>query len=332
MKLLRLCPYVVGLFLVGCGATYQPFVPTDRPTLTPTFTITPSSTPGENVSPTVTPTPPPMTITGGPSPTALFGPTRTPSPDDPTPTRPVNPNAPRIEFFTSSELRVQPGSSVTLYWSTRGADNAVIYRLDSTGRRTLVWNVGPDGNLTISTRSSDRGSIDFLLIVGENALQTEQRLSIPLACPVAWFFSPAPDTCPDTEAQPTRLIEQQFERGRMVYIGARNTVYVLANDGRTPAWIPFENRYDPNIHPESDERFPNPPGLFQPIAVLGFVWRGNDTVRNRLGLGIQQEVIFEGFLQTVTSGGRASLYISSADRNVLQILPDGSGWQIVSLP
>jgi len=43
----------------------------------------------------------------------------------------------------------------------------------------------------------------------------------------------------------TLIKEQTFERGRMVYIADENTVYVLFNDGGSPAWTEFENQYDP---------------------------------------------------------------------------------------
>ena len=224
-----------------------------------------------------------------------------------------------------------PGSPVTLFWSTRGEDNAVIYQLDRTGNRTRVWNVEPDGNLTVATRASDRGQLDFLLSVGEAAFKTEQGLSIPLACPVQWFFEPSPDDCPQTEPEETFIVEQQMERGRLVYIASRDRVYALFNDGTSPAWISFPNLYDPTIHPESLENFVPPAGFFQPVARLGFVWRGNDTVRNRLGLGISAGFGFDGFIQTATlNDGRESLFISSSDGTALQLLPGGEVWQIIT--
>jgi hypothetical protein len=321
---------IAALLVGGCAATVTPVIPTERPTVTPSATASPTTTADANIPPTDTP--PPAPPTGGPSPTPLFGATRTPSGDEPTNTPPPNPNAPRIEFFTSADPVAAPGSTITLFWSARGADRAVIYRLDRSGERTLVWNVGPDGNMPVQTRASDRGQVDFLLIVGDGPSQVEQSLSIPLACPVAWFFDPPLEQCPDDEAEETFLIEQTFERGRMIFVGARNRVYVLFNDGFTPAWVSFENRYDPAQHPEILENLVPPPGFYQPIARLGFVWRGNDTVRNRLGLGINPELVFDGYIQTVTSGSSAELYISSADASVLNIVPGGEQWRIITLP
>lgn len=312
------------IWITGCEATSVQVVPTIRPTATPTSTTTPTSTPDPNATPTATPTLVQISAeTGGPTPTPLLGPTRTPDLENITPT--INPNAPRIEFFTSDEIAVAPGSAVDLFWSSRRAENAIIYQLNRAGERTRLWNVAPDGTLTVQTRQSDRGQVDFLLVVSDdNDVEVQQSLSIALACPVSWFFAPPPEDCPDDEGQDTFLIEQQFERGRMVYVQTTDLIYVLFNDGLSPAWASFQNRYDPAIHDEIDENFP----FLQPVARLGFLWRGNDTVRTRLGSAVETEVAFDGVIQTA---GDAS-YITSSNRTILQLLPNGDSWQIITLP
>ena len=319
-------------FISGCETMAAPVIPTDPPTQTPTFTPSPSRTPGENATPTITPTRLSLSPTGGPSPTSIFGATSTPAVDEPTSTRVLNPNAPRIEFFTSDVIAAAPGSSVTLYWSTRNIANASIYRIDSSGQRSQVWNVPADGQLTVPTRRLDRGQLDFVLSVGDGTAAVERSLTIPLSCPEQWFFIPAPNDCPQAPPQESVLIEEQFERGRMMYVADTNQVYALFNDGFNPAWIAFENRYDPAIHPELEESFLPPPGFSQPIAILGFVWR-REQVRNRLGLALEPEVRYEGSYQTSLSpSGDDNLFISSANGTVLQLLPDGLAWQIITPP
>ncbi|MEO0563564.1 MAG: hypothetical protein AAF125_15760, partial [Chloroflexota bacterium] len=325
---LTLC---AALVLSACAPTVQQILPTDRPTITPTPTATNTRTPSpRDVTPTATVTRPPATPTGGPSPTPLLGPTRTPDPRL-SPTAVLSANAPRIEFFTSDVQAVAPGSAVTLFWSTRGVDGATVYRLDPTGARNQLWNVPPDGSLTVSTFAGDRGQIDFLITVGEGTERTEQQLTLPLSCPVSWFFVPPPADCPDTEPVETQIIEQPFVRGRMLFIAERDQVYALVNDGFDPAWIAFNNRYNPDVDPEILEGFPVPPGRVQPRAELGFVWRGSDAVRSRLGLGTQESFAYDGFLQTVQQGENSTLYVSSSDGTVLQIEPEGSSWSIISL-
>jgi hypothetical protein len=321
--------WLLALMLAACAAGETIVVPTARPTETMTPTPTGTRLPGTAVTPTPLPTQPPTTPTGGPSPTPLFGAPVVISAQA-TASRTPNPNAPRIEFFTTNVLSVVPGEAIALFWSARGADTATIYRLDVGGNRTQLWNVGPDGRLDVDTNRRERGQIEFVLSIGEGSNRAEQSLIVPLACPDTWFFQPPPSPCPVGAAVESGLIEQPFERGRMLYVATTNRVYALFNDDVEPAWVVFENRYDPAIHPERDENFPEPPGLFQPLRALGFVWRGNDRVRNRLGLAIQPEFTYQGFVQAAPSGTAELLYATSADGSVLELLPNGESWQIIT--
>jgi hypothetical protein len=317
----------LALMLSACGATFQPVIPTALPTITPTLTATITRTPGGAA--TLPPTPTRPTIEGMPSPTSIFGPTSTGV--FPTATRPPDPNAPRIEFFTADVAIAAPGGSVRLFWSTRNADNAVIYRLDQRGQRSETFNVPLDGNLDVRIPSRERIEASFILSISAGGTRIEQTLRLPIACPDAWFFSPAPSECPAGPAETTALLEQPFERGRMVFVGVRERVYSLFNDGTAPAWISFQNLFNPERDPAQSDQFIPPPGLFQPIEILGFVWRGNDTVRNRLGLALDLQASYEGFVQTVTdANGAETLYISSSDSTVLVLTAGGDAWEIVT--
>lgn len=329
-------PYKFILFVMimwvatACSATAVQIIPTDLPTETATYTPSPTNTPARNVTPTRRPTTVAQNLDGA-SPTPLLGPTRTPSFDEPTETRVPNPNAARIEFFTSDVLEVEPGGAVTLFWSARNVDAAVIYRLNPDGSRQQVWNVPPDSSLNIQTRRSDRGQLTFLLSVGEAETYNESQLIIPIRCPIEWFFSPPPDECPNQEAVETTLIEQPFERGRMVYIAERNQIYVLFNDGNDPAWLSFNSVYNPEVHPESEAGFVPPPGFFQPLRELGLLWRSNDTVRNRLGLGTSEGITYQGFFQTSpASNEREDLFLTAGDNTIINIIPGGRIWQFIN--
>ncbi len=317
---------MLSLAISACGATARQVVPTARPTTTPTLTPTVTQTPGFGATPTLTP----ASVAAGPSPTPLFGPTSTQAAVVSTATRAPNPNAPRIEFFTTNVQQVAPGDQVSLFWSVRGARNAIIYRLDANSERGNLWNVPPDGNLLVTISRRERVQATFLLSAGEGELETTQMLSIPLSCPDPWFFQPAPDACPAGPAEATTVIEEPFERGRMIYIQSRNRIYVLFNDTRSPAWLSFDNKYNPAVDKESEESFVPPPNLFQPVRAIGFVWRGNDVVRNRLGLGLAAETRYDGFVQVVKTGDKEDLYVNSADGSVLQLLPGGDVWQIIT--
>ncbi|MBK8136536.1 MAG: hypothetical protein IPK52_11970 [Chloroflexi bacterium] len=325
-----------ALALSACEPGAVPVIPTERPTASPTIESTASVTPDASPTQAETPTP---AITGGPTPTSLLGPTRTP---DTTAqfqaTRPANPNAPYIEFFRASPATANPGGSFDLFWSSRNVPQAVIYRLDAAGQRTLVYNVEPFGRQTITLSARERVQVEYELIIGEGAGEVSQRLVIPLACPIAWFFSPVPDSCPISDADPTAIVEQAFERGRMIYVASEGRIYVLYNDGRTPAWASYQDVYRPGVDPERDENFDRALAgttFVQPVGRLGFLWRGLDNVRNRLGNGTAPELSFEGFFQEAptrdtANAGRNDLYITSSEGTVIQLLPSGSQWQILT--
>lgn len=322
----------VALVATGCEPAAVQIIPTDAPTGTPTFTPSPTRTPGFDGTPTraVAATRAP----GEPTETPLFG--AAPATAVPevlvTPTRVFNPNAPRVEFFTSDPLAVEPGDEVSLFWSSRGVDNAVIYRLEDDDTRAQVYNVGPDGSLRIDTNSSERGALRFLLSVGQGANVDEEILVIPFECPVEWFFAPSPTDCANTAPIPSRIVDIPMERGRMIFVQDTNTVYALFNDGQLPAWLSFENRYDPEIHPFREEDAP--PEFIQPTAELGFVWRGDADVRNRLGLGLQENVEVNGFYQTAPAGRNTEdIYITAANGVVVVIPPNiNSQWQVLGVP
>lgn len=226
---------------------------------------------------------------------------------------------------------------MTLFWSTRNVERAVIYRLDENGQRTLAYNIGPDGRQSIRVGANERGNLNFVLIVGEGAQQVQQTVSLPITCPIVWFFAPAPEACPSAEAKSSSIVEQTFERGRMIYLSENNRIYALFNDGRTPAWVDFASLYDPAIHPERDESFEISlagTGLVQPVGRLGFVWRGNDTVRTRLGVGSSPETSYEGFVQRAPARNGTSnsenVYLTSSTGTVIQLLPGGTAWQIIT--
>jgi hypothetical protein len=339
----RLMPFTAALFITlvmvasGCVATTQQIIPTERPTVTPTATATATPRIIGNVATTPAPTFTRAAPVGGPSPTPLFG--EGPAMIDlpvVTSTRVLNPNAARIEFFTTDVGSVSPGADVRLYWSIANVERAVIYRINAAGQRTLTYNIPPDGTQTVTVGASERGNIDFQLVAGEGSQQVQQSLSIPILCPIAWFFIPAPEACPSAEAAQTTITEQTFERGRMLHLADSDRIYVLFNDAASPAWIDFPNLYDPTIHPERDEGFELAlagTGLVQPVGKLGFVWRGNDTVRNRLGVGTLPETVYEGSTQrapTSATDDSESVFITSSTGTVIQLLPEGESWQILT--
>ena len=65
------------------------------------------------------------------------------------------------------------------------------------------------------------------------------------------------------------MARQEFEQGKMLYVGDEKRIYVLRTDGR---WWGFDDTWDPSL-PEEDPSLVPPPGLFQPRSGFGKVWR-----------------------------------------------------------
>ena len=65
------------------------------------------------------------------------------------------------------------------------------------------------------------------------------------------------------------MARQEFEQGKMLYVGDENRIYLLRPDGR---WWGFDDTWDSSL-PEEDPSLVPPPGLFQPRFGIGKVWR-----------------------------------------------------------
>ncbi len=324
-----------GLLPAACGGNAQPAIVTLQPTAT--FTDVPTPTPPEATetaavppSATQVPTRPPTTATPGPSPTSLIAPTASPLPATLTATRAPTLAGLSVEYFTTDSEFVMPGENVTLFWRVRGADLAHIYRLNAEDERIYRWDVNPSGTITLGTRADDRDAARFLL-EGESisGATVEQTLLIPLRCPEAWFFEPAPESCPSGPPQLSMQAEQTFEGGRMVWVGALDRIYVVFEDSIAPEWAQYPDNFEEG-DPERDDGLVPPPGFFQPIRGFGLVWRTNERVQDRLGWATTPEVSFEGMFQAdSTELSLATLYLRMRDGGILVLEALDNEWQIL---
>lgn len=323
---------IAALVLAACGGNAQPVVFTVAPS--PTHTAVPTSTVAAvivvpTLSPTPSHTPAPTTPTPGPSPTHPLAPTLSPLPATLTATSAPTRVGLLIEYFTTDSASVRPGDNVRLFWSTRGASRARIYRLDAAGERIWRWDVNPSGDLTVTTRGSDRDVARFLLEIEGGGTTVDQTLLIPLSCPETWFFEPAPDSCPAGPPQLSQQAEQTFERGRMIWVEALDRIYVVFEDGRLPSWAQYPDNFQEG-DPDRDETLVPPPGLEQPIRGFGLVWRTNERVRERLGWATTPEVAFEGMFQADSvEASVATMYLRLRDGAILALDAFNEKWEVL---
>ncbi len=321
---------VLVMTLAACGAAAEPVLPTVRPTYTPTSEASP--TPTRTAIPSATPTPAQTAVSeaGGPSPTPLVGemPTRPRYTLTPT-TQPILPGTLQIEYFTTNATAIKPGDSLTLFWSVKGVDKAIIYRLDAKGKREQLWNVARAGSLEVGTRPTDRDVVQFLLFIGDDTTHIEQSFAVPLKCGDAWFFEPQPDGCPSASPVASAEAEQTFEHGLMIWVQAQSRIYVLFNDGQKPAWADFPDEFKDG-QPESDPAFAPPQGLIQPIRGFGLVWRAQERVRKRLGWATAAELPFSGMLQGDATVENGVMYIRAKDGNIVELSNKGANWKLIT--
>ncbi|MCD4685381.1 MAG: hypothetical protein K8S97_05555 [Anaerolineae bacterium] len=318
--------------LVGCGGNTQPvvvtYVPTDTPPPSPTETpVQVVSLPQATLTPL--PTRPPSSPTPGPSPTGILALTNTPAPATLTATSAPTQSGIRVEYFTTDTESARPGDNVTLFWRVYGVDYARIYRVDDAEERLSQWDVNGTGQLTVSTGTADRDVARFLLEADAGGGTVEQLLLIPLSCPEAWFFGPAPDACPAAPPQVSMEAEQTFERGRMIWVEVQDRIYVIFEDGRSPAWAQYPDNFREG-DPDRDEGLVPPPGLVQPVRGFGLIWRTNERVRERLGWATSPEVSFEGMLQSDSAEPSiATLYLRMRDGGIVALDNFTNEWVII---
>jgi hypothetical protein len=313
-------------FLAGCSANLEAVLPTARPTLTavpPTNTrIIPTNIPTSTAPVFV-----PPTITPGPSPTPLFLVPATSVGGAPAPTTAaVLPGSLQIEYFTANKQTVAIGETVTLFWSMRGVDSGIIYRLDEERKRIQSWDVPRVGSLQVDV-TNDQGEVaTFLLFIGNNNVFAEQTVSVQAGCVLTWFFSPGPGGCPPAPAASTIMVQQAFEGGFMFWVQAQGRIYVLFNEGRAPRWESFTDAYQDG-QPESDPSLSPPEGRSQPIRGFGLLWRTNQGLRERLGWATAPEQAYDGQIQgeATTAGGIA--YLRDKEGGVIALEEGGNAWR-----
>lgn len=324
--------------LAACGANAEPVLPTLRPTFTTAPTITPSATRVFNATATPQPTlDPALTVvaTDGPSPTALIGATSARAPVYTlTPTREsAISGSLSIEYFTTNAQSARPGDKLTLYWSVKGTERAIIYRLNPDGSHDQLWQVGRAGSLDVTTRTADQDVARFSLTISDNISRVEQALSVPLTCSQqTWFFAPAPSGCPADPATQSAAAQQNFERGQMIWISTQGRIYVLFNDSKKPAWIAYADEFKDGM-PERDNTLAPPANLAQPIRGFGLIWRTKETVRERLGWATGPELPFDGAYQSDNVAlPNTTLYLRARDKAIIELPAKGDIWRLIVPP
>ena len=237
------------------------------------------------------------------------------------------------------------GSIDYLFGRRYGDDSWLLYRSTDQGRSWQAGDasvlegseavaLGPDGLLWASSTgrltSLDPGSIRWSP-VQMPASQPAQPAVSPTAVPAAVPTPcpgplPAADAallvrnpglgCPSSEHSSLQGARQEFQRGRMLWLGERDEIVVLAEDGR---WQQWPDRWSEGDAPD-DPGMVAPAGLQQPLRGFGKVWReqlgGMDAA---IGWALEAERSVEIRIRS-WSGGT----VLAVDSDIFVLLSDGS--------
>jgi hypothetical protein len=126
--------------------------------------------------------------------------------------------------------------------------------------------------------------------------------------------------CPKGEPFAVQMAAQSFQNGFMFWRSSKE-IYVIATGAlkagaATDTYWRVPDNWNDAI-PASDSNLTPPPGLFQPIRGFGYVWRTNQTFRDRLGWALSEEQAFEARWQDFERG----VMLTTHSGQVIALLP-----------
>lgn len=231
-----------------------------------------------------------------------------------------------IRFFQADRETIRPGEAFTLTWESTGAVQAWLYPVVG-GRLTQGVPVSPTGSQILTAPADLRQPLEYMLFVFDSSGAWISRgLRLPLrACPAEWFFPNAPAECPSGPPQVSFAAYQPFEHGHMIWIQARDEIFVLFEDGSVHRWRVFVDLFEEGM-PESDPALTPPPGRFQPVRGFGLLWRSDPEVQTRLGWALRPEQGFTTRVQGTARERYNALFIQAPDGGIWRLDPEGYGW------
>jgi hypothetical protein len=230
---------------------------------------------------------------------------------------------PLITFFRADPPSINPGDVFIVSWETR-AETVTLCTVLPDGLLGPCGAVAQSGSQPISTQPTDRSIITMALFAQAGSQQESAQVMVTLGCPDAWYFTPAPAGCAQGGALIGEGAAQEFQHGRMIWLGPLNAIFVLYTDPQALMWDRAVNGWadgmmveDPNIIP--------PEHLWEPVRGFGMAWRGEGGIaaaRDRLGWAKSEEYGFGTAYQCDASG---TCYLQAPD-GVIVLRADRGEW------
>jgi hypothetical protein len=223
----------------------------------------------------------------------------------PTPSSAIE--SPVILNFTASSGEADPGEKVLLTWASENGVRAMIDVSKDTLGHLTYDQLPPSGWLAATIPNRVAPVIISLTVFGKADERATMDLAVGIHCTYTYFFTqtvPPEFHCPDNAPIPIRLVEQRFQRGRMIRsLYATGAITILFdNDSQLAelsSWQIGEPEDDPSLVP--------PSGLYQPVRDFGELWRDirdpwqGQLIREELGWALAPEQEYDTVRQDSSS-------------------------------
>lgn len=145
-------------------------------------------------------------------------------------------------------------------------------------------------------------------------------------CATPWFFTALqPSSCPMNPPLVSSGAFLQFQNGAMIWIGQQDAIYVLYDSVNPPRWQVFNDTFVDGM-PDTDPAFDNAsPFTWQPRRGFGLLWRGQQSIRDRLGWAVTESEI--SFTPKVQLGSDGMIFIGDMRGGVYSLTPDSTDWK-----
>ena len=235
-------------------------------------------------------------------------------------------NAVKVNYFRLSKTEAAKGEQVTAQWSFTGSATSVTIGTAASDGALLMyqWKVKPtpEGELqfTVPPPLYTLSPLIVVLNVDGQAVASQRLL---VTCDNPWFFTPRAERCPSVPIKPSAAAIQEFEHGRMIWIGERDHVVVLYHPDLASTlaghWETYEDKFNEG-DTESDPSIKVPGGKLQPVRGFGLVWRNNQRVRDVLGWAISPERGYTACFGGGFGGWKSfTSYLNDADGHIMQL-------------
>jgi hypothetical protein len=233
-----------------------------------------------------------------------------------------------LQNFTLDQASAAKGDQVAAYWSFYGrAEQLSVTATTDDGALLNTWSLSPTnmGVLTFTVPYSLYTRSPLSVALNVNSVQIGSAALI-ITCDNAWFFTPRSSRCPAVPIQPSWAAYQEFEHGRMVWIGSRDHVYVFYDadiaSEMAGRWETFEDNFNEG-DPETDPSITPPEGKLQPKRGFGLVWRTHQRVRDGLGWALSPERGYTACYGGGFARGESyEAYMNDADNHIMQLNSD----------